>query len=263
IVDDAISLPRGLAMKVMDVAGERLPDAEGTTQDFVMVNAPTFQMKNAERFLANLKMLAATTDRAEGAKVALSNVLRPLQAALDTVGLASPKIGAMGGTPNTDPLGETYYSATPFRYGEYVAKFGLFPVSQDLLARRGEKIDASEDENAIRHTIREEMRAIEGHWEFRVQLCRDLDKHPIEDPMTEWDEAASPFVTVARLTVAPQDSWDEERVRLVNEQLRFSIWTGLAAHRPLGNINRARNAPYAHSARYRERYNGCPIHEPG
>ncbi len=143
ILNDAISLPRGLAMKVMDVAGERLPDAVGTTQDFVLVNAPIFEMKNAERFLANLKLLAATTDKAEGAKVALSKVLRPLQAALDTVGLASPKIGGMGGVPNTDPLGETYYSATPFRYGDYVAKFGLFPVSQDLLSRKDETIDAT------------------------------------------------------------------------------------------------------------------------
>ena len=33
--------------------------------------------------------------------------------------------------------------------------------------------------------------------------------------------------------------------------MRFSVWTGLAAHRPLGNINRARNAPYRHSAEFR------------
>ena len=44
--------------------------------------------------------------------------------------------------------------------------------------------------------------------------------------------------------------------------MRFSIWTGLAAHRPLGNINRARNAPYKHSAGFRQRFNKCPIHEP-
>jgi len=38
ILQDAISLPRGLALKVLDVQGERLPEAEGTTQDFIMVN---------------------------------------------------------------------------------------------------------------------------------------------------------------------------------------------------------------------------------
>ena len=44
--------------------------------------------------------------------------------------------------------------------------------------------------------------------------------------------------------------------------MRFAVWTGLTAHQPLGNINRARNEPYRHSARFRERFNGCPIHEP-
>ncbi|MET0248438.1 MAG: catalase, partial [Sphingobium sp.] len=33
ILPDAVSLPRGLALKVFDVAGERLPGSEGTAQD--------------------------------------------------------------------------------------------------------------------------------------------------------------------------------------------------------------------------------------
>ncbi len=65
ILPDAISLPRGLAMKVLDVPGERLPGSEGTAQDFVMVNAPVFQAKSAREFLGSLKLLAATTDRIE------------------------------------------------------------------------------------------------------------------------------------------------------------------------------------------------------
>ncbi len=32
-------------------------------------------------------------------------------------------------------------------------------------------------------------------------------------------------------------------VQAVDEKMRFSVWTGLAAHRPLGNINRPANAP--------------------
>src|ERR1700754_1811028 len=44
ILPDDISLPRGLAMKGLDVSGERLPDAagptQGRTQDFLMVNGP-------------------------------------------------------------------------------------------------------------------------------------------------------------------------------------------------------------------------------
>lgn len=64
------------------------------------------------------------------------------------------------------------------------------------------------------------------------------------------------------ITARPQDSWDAQRVGAVDERMRFSVWTGLAAHRPLGNINRARRAPYRHSAEFRARFNRCPIREP-
>lgn len=65
---DTIALPRGLAMKVVGIEGPRLPDAAGSTQDFVMINGPVFQAPSAEKFLGNLKMLARTTDRMEGTK---------------------------------------------------------------------------------------------------------------------------------------------------------------------------------------------------
>ncbi len=262
ILPDAISLPRGLALKVLDVKGERLPGAEGTTQNFIMVNGKVFQAKTAEKFLGSLKTLAKTTDRAEGLKVAASTVLRGVNKALGAVGVESTTIAGLGGAPNIDPLGETYYSVTPFRYGDYVAKFSLAPVAFALTALTGREIDASGRPDAIRETVRSEMSGIEGEWEFRVQLCRDLERQPVEDPTVEWDEAEAPFQRVATIRVDAQDSWDPARVQAVDEEMRFNIWTGLAAHRPLGNINRARNAPYDYSAAFRERFNGCPIHEP-
>ena len=262
ILPDSVSLPRGLALKVLDAAGPRLPDAEGTTQNFIMVNGPVFQAPSADKFLGSLKLLAATTDRAEGLKVFGSTVLRGVNKALQAVGVESTTLASLGGAPNVDPLGETYYSVTPFRYGDYIAKFSVRPVAPALTALTGTEIDASGRPNAIRETVQSEMRGIEGVWEFRVQLCRDLERQPVEDPTVQWDEEEAPFQTVATITVGPQDSWDPARVQAVDEEMRFSIWTGLDAHRPLGNINRARNAPYKHSAQFRERFNGCPIHEP-
>ena len=77
ILDDSVSTPRGLAVKVIGVAGPRLPGGEGdTTQDFVLVNGPAFAAPTPKKFLANLKMLAATTDKAEGVKKAMSAVAR-------------------------------------------------------------------------------------------------------------------------------------------------------------------------------------------
>jgi len=262
ILSDAISLPRGLAIKVLDVDGARLPGAEGRTQDFVMVNGPVFQAKTADKFLGNLKLLARTTDKAEGAKIALSAVLRGINTALTAVGVESAAIRSLGGAPNVDPIGETYYSTVPFRYGDYVAKFSLVPVAPGLKERTGAIIDASGRPDAIRETLQQELRDIAGEWEFCVQLQRDSDKQPIEDPTVEWKEEDAPFVTVATIRTKAQDSWDEVRVQRVNEELRFSVWTGLAAHQPVGNINRSRRDVYKHSADFRARANGCPIHEP-
>src|ERR1700710_897914 len=87
ILPDAISLPRGLALKVLDVDGKRLPGAEGKTQNFVMVNGPVFQAKTADKFLGNLKMLAGTTDKMEGTKTVLSTVMRGVNTVLETGGI--------------------------------------------------------------------------------------------------------------------------------------------------------------------------------
>jgi hypothetical protein len=41
ILDDSVSTPRGLAVKIIGVKGERLTGSEGdVTQDFVLVNGP-------------------------------------------------------------------------------------------------------------------------------------------------------------------------------------------------------------------------------
>lgn len=262
ILPDAISLPRGLAMKVVGVSGERLDGAEGETQDFVMVNGPVFQTPNAKKFQGNLKMLAKTTDRMEGTKKVVSSVLQTVNSALEAVGIESSKVQSLGGAPNSDPLGETYFSVTPFLYGDYVAKFRLKPVSQGLVELTGREIDTSVSDDAIRETVQAEMRDTAGEWLLQVQLCRDVEKQPIEDPTVEWKEDEAPFTTVARVKAGPQDSWADDTVQKVNEEMRFSVWTGLAAHRPLGNINRARKDTYEHSSKFRAAFNRCPIHEP-
>ena len=194
--------------------------------------------------------------------MALSKTLRGAEKALEWAGGESDAIKALGGAPNVHPLGETYFSQTPYRYGEYVAKFQLLPISPLLMDVTGVEIDASDDPDAIRHAVDATMRQGEGVWELRVQLCRDLERMPVEDPSVLWPEEISPFEKVAVLRAAAQPGWTEERVAEINEQLRFSPWTGLQAHRPLGAINRARGPAYAMSSRFRERANGCPIHEP-
>ena len=262
ILDDSVSTPRGLAVKVIGVQGPRLPGSESeSTQDFVMVNGPAFAAPTPAKFLSNLKLLAATTDKAEGAKKVLSAVARGAETMIEAFGGKSAMITTMGGQPETNILGETFYSQTPFLYGDYVAKFSVAPVF-DLSKLTGVAIDTGASPNALREAVSAHFAARGGEWDFGVQLCTNQESMPIEDASVAWPEDASPYVPVARLAVGPQDTWSTDGVAAIDEGMAFSPWHGLAAHRPLGGVNRARNTTYTSSVEFRSQHNGCPIHEP-
>ncbi|RYY08829.1 MAG: catalase [Alphaproteobacteria bacterium] len=262
ILDDKIMLPRGLALKILGVDGPRLAGSESdTAQDFVMVNGPAFAAPTPAAFLKNLKLLARTTDVAEGGKKILSAVLRGAEAALEAVGTESAFLQTLGGAKPVHPLGATYYSQTPFRFGDYIAKFALFPVSS-IKNYADVTVEAGDNPDAIRDAVDSTLIETGGTWELRAQLCTDLETMPIEDASVVWDDTESPFRTVATLTVPPQRGWVKGESDRMEDRLSFAPWHGLAAHQPLGGVNRARKAPYDFSSGYRSRFNGCPIHEP-
>ena len=115
--------------------------------------------------------------------------------------------------------------------------------------------------DALREAIRGEIIEQGGVWELRVQLNTDLEAMPVEDASVAWDEKASPYRTVGRITVEPQLSLGTDVAEVVDEQTFFSPWHGLAAHRPLGSVNRARRQAYEMSAEFRAKFNGCPMHD--
>jgi hypothetical protein len=263
VLDDRISTPRGLSLKVIGVGGERLPGSEAAvTQDFVLVNGPAFAKPTAKGFLGSLKQLAATTDKAPGAKRALSAVTRTTERIVEAFGGKSPTLLTLGGHPETNLLGETYYSQTPLLYGEFMAKIALFPVSAALQALTDAPVDLDGKPDGLRAAVVDYFRSQDAAWELRVQLCSDLRTMPIEDSSVVWPDEESPYVPVARIRVASQEAWTPERIRAVEESMAFSPWNGLAAHRPLGSVNRVRKAVYQHTAAFRAAANGRSLTEP-
>ena len=99
-------------------------------------------------------------------------------------------------------------------------------------------------------------------WELRVQRCTDLAKMPVEDASVEWDEKLSPPLPLARITAQPQNAYSDARRLWVDEHLSFNPWHGLTAHRPLGNIMRARLKAYQASSQFRHAAEGRPVIEP-
>ena len=263
VLDDKVSTPRGMAIKLVGVKGDRLPGSEGdVTQDFVLVNGPAFNAPSASKFLSSLKLLAATTDRAEGAKKVASTLLRGAETVIEAFGTKSPTITSMGGHPLTHVLGETFFSQAPLRFGDYVAKIQVVPISDNLQALTDQTVDLDDKPNGLREAVVDFFRTQHAEWEVRVQLCTNTDDMPIEDASVEWPEADSAYVPVARITAAPQNAWSDARVAALDEGLAFSPWHGIVAHQPLGSIMRVRRAAYAESARFRAQHSGVVMKEP-
>ena len=263
ILPDDISTPRGMAIKIIGVQGERLPGTEGdVTQDFILVNGPTFNSTDGRSFAKNLKLLAATTDRAEGAKQVLSSAMRGLEKLVEAVGGQSATLTSLGGHPETHPLGETYYSQVPVLWGDYFGKVCLRPVSPSLQALHKAPVEVDDRPDGLRDAVCAYFEEQGGEWEFCVQLCRDIGEQPIEDATVAWDEALSPYLPVARVVLGAQAAWSEARAQSIDEGLSFSPWHGIAAHRPLGAVMRLRRQAYARAQEFRAQRNQRTLSEP-
>jgi hypothetical protein len=262
ILDDRrVSTPRGLSIKVLGVDGAMLPSHQGeATQDFLLDTGPVFPAAGPRMFLATITALQKATPAPEGVKQAVSTVSRATNAALNAVGGDSANLDFFGHPP-LHPLAETYYSQTPYRYGDYVAKFRVAPVSAPLQAWIGRTIDTSQDANALRTAVQDYVRANQAVFEFAVQLCTDPETMPIEDANAEWPEDESPYRPVARLVLPAQDAYAADAPQ-AEDALSFCPSHSLAAHRPLGGINRARLKAYEIMAARRRRQNGVPEREP-
>ena len=269
ILDDNVSVPRGMAIKLLGVPGTQLSSldadaavAPASTQDFVLVNGPAFLAPSAKKFLGSLKLLASTTDKAPRLKQALSTVLQGAEKALEAVGAESGTLKSLGGHPETHVLGETYYSQAPILYGAYMAKVALVPVSPELAGLAGAPVDLDGKPNGLRDAVVAFFASHAATWEVRIQPCRDIDSMPLEDASVAWPEEDSPYLPVARITAPPQAGWSEALSRAVDDGMAFSPWHGVLAHRPLGSIMRVRKAAYAMSARFRFERTGNVVREP-
>ena len=112
----------------------------------------------------------------------------------------------------------------------------------------------------LQQRLRETLADADACFAFKIQL-QDAGKYmPIEDPSIEWKQEDSPYRQVATIRI-PQQQVDAPEQKQFCENLAFSPWHGLAAHRPIGQLNRIRKQVYAASSEYRHRHNntGPPL----
>lgn len=264
LLPDRVSTPRGVALRLFDVPGERLDGAHHLrSQDFLLVNAPRFNAPDGHAFLRSLRLLAKTTDRVPRTKELVSAIARGAERTLETLGGESSALKAMGGQPPVHPLGETYFTQVPHRFGAHIARLQLVPVTPAMQALAGDAIDLADDD-ALRAALGDYFARHGAEWELRAQLCTSLEEMPVEDASAEWDTQRSPYRTIATVRVTPQTAWSEARSAVIDDGMGFSPWLGVQAHRPLGQIMRLRRRTYERSQAFREDrmgpfVSGCPF----
>lgn len=232
--DDRKPNARGLALKVLDVAGPKLhPEEPNTPVHDMLFNtlpwlpggtAKTFTelTEIRERYFAQPQNLAAAlAERSDGEELAAFDRLA-----------------------NIHPLAHAYYTQAAFRYGDYVAKIAALPAAarQRELAQR--TITDSDHRGILRELLASHTAEHETVFAIGAQLRTNAERMPVEDAGVDWPQNESPYRTVATVRLPRQDPYSPPRRVFADDRLAFRPMHGLAAHRPLGSINRLRRHVY-------------------
>ena len=245
---DSIRDARGMAIKLLDVPGKQLlNDRQGhSEQDFVMFNHPNFFVSDVAEYRQNVAA------QADGKKVMAffpgwdprTWQVRHLFIALATLSPAP-----------ASPTQTTYFSVSPYKFGEANAKFRVTPDPDNCpvyaLPMQNQNLP-----NFLRSALNQQLSTDRVPACFVLQIQRqDAGKYlPIEDTSIEWSESDAPFETVARIKLPAQD-FDTPALNLQCDNQSFNPWFGLEAHRPIGGINRLRKAVYEAVSDYRHSRN--------
>ncbi|WNC08733.1 catalase family protein [Pseudomonas coleopterorum] len=240
---------RGMAIKLLGVPGDQLlPSQQGRgEQDFVMFNHANFFVSDVAEYRQNV---AAQAD----GKKAMAFLpgwdprqwqVRHLFIALATLSEAPPS-----------PLLTTYFSVSPYKFGNLNAKFRVTPEAGTCPAYTP-PAQNRDVPNFLRSALYQQLSTDRQPACFALQIqTQDATRYmPIEDTSVQWKESDAPFQTVAHIQVPAQD-FDTPEQNLMCDNLSFSPWHGIEAHRPIGGINRLRKAVYEAVSAYRLERNG-------
>lgn len=250
----AVHGSRGMAIKLLGVKGKSLLPLHGAlTQDFLLVNQPSFAFAN----VADYEVLTQVLDEGKSATEFLKRQLtsgddaakqRAQATGLIAKRIAADKVDGDTGAfepPPASPADATYFGAAPFLFGRgRVMKYRAKPI-----ARTMDKPDVS-DPDYLRTALIRRLGKEDIEFEFALQVRKrdqlDIGKD-IENASTVWDDK---FIPVATITI-PKQNFDSPEQRERCERLFFTPWHGVTSHVPLGGINRLRKAVYLVSGKFR------------
>ncbi|MGQ4647129.1 catalase family protein [Lyngbya aestuarii] len=243
--DDTKLDGRGMAVKLMEVDGEKLLDDEQKTQDFLMINYPLFFIGNIPDYVEFFSALQKSRFPLKFFFPSFNPVQWRLRELYILVATAVQKV--------VNPLLVQYWSTTPYKLGEQAIQFSARPTTTSQKIKPFFK-----SKNYLREAMVEYLKNQEACFDFMVQLQTDPVKMPIENPTIRWN---SPYIKVATIKIPPQSFDSDEQMKFC-ENLAYTPWHSLPEHRPLGGINRGRLMVYQMLSKQRHDLNNAPLREP-
>ena len=267
--DVTLSNALGLALKMFDVAGTTLLDDEpdSGTFDYNTINMPVFFCNTVAHYLFIQQLFTDAPQYFARGKAGIHQLLTEYLTGKGTLAeedWAWDELLAflgMAQLPPVNPLLSTYWTMGAVRHGDHVAKVRFAPVGAFADAVEHRDVDLWSDEDAYRRALEVELKERPFEFDLQVQLCADLEQMPVQDVTVEWQEALSPFVTVAKVRLPSQDISGPDNLERM-DALSFTPWRVTADHAPLGEIQRVRREVYRRSSITRHRLNGQERREP-
>jgi len=245
LLPDTASAPRGAAIKIFGIKGEKIfqnPDHD--VMDWTFNNWPILELRTAKDTNEIADSLERNWNDGDG-------FVKELQARDDA------EVACSGGAlPQQHMAAMPQYSQSAYRYGDYVAKLGLFPKSEAQEKLKSWSIKESDPINILSTTLQDLHEKETVTYSLCVQLLQNLEEQPVEDIGVEWDSKKYPFEEVATVEFKPQDSFNPKFINYFNDRITCNTWHGLVEHTPLGSTNRTRRVVYAESRKLRLRLNG-------
>ena len=135
-------------------------------------------------------------------------------------------------------------------------KFSVVPAAGEVpqKAFSPEEIGALDD-NYLAQALKNSLTQGETiYLSFMIQAVKESQlagrkKDMIENAASAWSEKEFPFVKVAHIAIHPVG--ENEQLVDACKSLQFTPWHALAAHEPLGGINRLRKPVYCESGKFR------------
>jgi hypothetical protein len=250
----------GMAIKVLGVIGNKLLSGdEGHNQDFLLVNHPVMPFGNVVSYWAFQQRMEKLAESSSDVQPAATE--KPSDAAaMDALEALPASLRAVAAVPYSHILGATFHSMAALRFGSYVAKLSVAPLSNSVRSLAGTPIP--DGDSALRDLIVDFFRKDSAEYELRAQLLTDLRQMPIEDASVPWPEDLSPHQPIAKLTFPAQDPYSPARRVYADDVLSFNPWHCIEEHRPLGSIMRIRIKAYEMSSSFRHQMNVQPRVEP-